>query len=195
MYHKPLLFVLMPFGVREVSLDSGRPTMDFDDFYRSLIRPAAEAVGWNAQRADEITKPGPIMNSVYEQLVKADAVLADLTSVNGNVLYELGIWNALMTCPTFLIARQGTYIPFDIVQFRVLMYEDQHEPTIRNQIRQDLETGLRYMLTERGTSFGNPVEQALKVSAVRPAGGSLDADKEFALRVERANNIEQLMAV
>ncbi len=47
-------------------------------------------------RADRINVPGPITGQIVQLLIVADLVIADISGLNPNVMYELGIWPVLL---------------------------------------------------------------------------------------------------
>ncbi|HTL10174.1 MAG TPA: hypothetical protein VL307_17990, partial [Chitinophagaceae bacterium] len=84
---KPLCFVIMPFGTKP---DAQGKLINFNDIFKGLIQPAIEAAGMEAIRADEETVNGIIHKPMYERLILCDYAVADLTTANANVFYELG---------------------------------------------------------------------------------------------------------
>src|SRR5207247_9498771 len=74
--------------------------------YQSLIKPAVEGAGLKCIRADEIVHSGLIDVPMYEQLLKADVVVADVSTSNRNALYELGVRHALRPYTTVIIAEE-----------------------------------------------------------------------------------------
>jgi hypothetical protein len=82
---KFLCFVLMPFGKK---IDETGRLIDFDQIYQKIIRPGIEAV--ESIRASEETTGGFIHKRIFERLMLGDYAVADLTTANPNVLYELG---------------------------------------------------------------------------------------------------------
>ncbi|HBL11573.1 MAG TPA: hypothetical protein DD379_09230, partial [Cyanobacteria bacterium UBA11162] len=82
----------MPFG-RKKGPD-GR-WIDFNRIYQDLIKPALEEAGFESFRADEEAVSGDILTDMFQELLLADLVLADLSIDNANVFYELGIRHAL----------------------------------------------------------------------------------------------------
>jgi hypothetical protein len=82
-------FVAMGFG-RKTDYQSGR-VLDLDKSYQYIIKPAAEEAGLNCKRADEIIHSGLIDIPMYEQLLSADVVIADISTSNANAFYELGV--------------------------------------------------------------------------------------------------------
>jgi len=110
----------MGFG-KKTDFASGR-ILDLDKSYRSIIKPAAEAAGLECHRADELSHPGPIDVPMYEKLLEADVVIADISTSNSNVFYELGVRHALRPFTTITIAEDRLILPFDINHIAVRKY-------------------------------------------------------------------------
>jgi nucleoside 2-deoxyribosyltransferase len=97
--------------------------------YMNIIKPAIEGYEkegsrvFKAVRADFITKTGSINKSVIQHIYNADLVIADLTDLNPNVFYELGVRHALRN-GTILVALEGTKLPFDVGDLRAIFYKD-----------------------------------------------------------------------
>ena len=81
----------MPFGVKK---DSQGTEIDFNRVYEELIKPALEEAGLEVFRADEEERAGDIRTDMFQELLIADLVVADLTIDNPNVWYELGVRHA-----------------------------------------------------------------------------------------------------
>jgi hypothetical protein len=117
---KPLCFVLMPFGMKS---GSGGAVIDFDAVYNELIKPAVEAAGLVSLRADEEQAGGIIHKPMFERLILCEYAVADLTTANANVFYELGVRHAVKPATTILLfAADGTRLPFDLAPMRALSY-------------------------------------------------------------------------
>jgi tetratricopeptide (TPR) repeat protein len=89
---KPHAFIAMPFGSKP---GPGGGAIDFNRVLDDLLRPALEAAGCEVFRADEEMRAGDIRVDMFQELLVADLVLADLTLANANVWYELGVRHAL----------------------------------------------------------------------------------------------------
>ena len=74
----PTCFVVMGFNTK-TDPNTGK-VFDLDKSYKYIIKPAAEAAGFTCERADEIRHSGVIDVPMYEQLLKADLVIADLST-------------------------------------------------------------------------------------------------------------------
>jgi len=117
---KPLCFVLMPFGKKP---GAGGAVIDFDGVYAGLIKPSVEAAELVPVRADEEQAGGIIHKPMFERLILCDFAVADLTTANANVFYELGVRHAVKPATTVLLyAADGTRLPFDVAPLRTLMY-------------------------------------------------------------------------
>jgi tetratricopeptide (TPR) repeat protein len=119
MKNKAVCFVMMPFGRK---LDGSGRAVDFDVLYRSVISPAIEQTGFFALRADEEQGAGFIHKLMYERLLLSEFAIADLTILNANVYYELGIRHATRPETTVLTLAEGSPLPFDIGPLRMLPY-------------------------------------------------------------------------
>jgi tetratricopeptide (TPR) repeat protein len=117
---RPLCFVLMPFGKKPVS--SGG-MVDFDAVYTDLIAPGIDEAGLDPLRADQELTGGIIHKPMFERLILCDFAVADLTSANANVFYELGVRHAVRPASTLLLFAEGTgQLPFDVALLRALPY-------------------------------------------------------------------------
>ena len=110
---QPLCFVLMPFGKKP---DGAGGTIDFDAVYRELIAPAVIAAELDVVRADEELTGGIIHKPMFERLLLCEYAVADLTTANANVFYELRPFS------TVLVFSEGMRLPFDVASLRALPY-------------------------------------------------------------------------
>jgi tetratricopeptide (TPR) repeat protein len=118
---KGTCFVVMGFG-KKTDFETGR-TLDLDKTYRTIIRPSVEAAGLKCIRADDIIHSGPIDVPMYEQLLNADVVVADLSTSNKNAYYELGVRHALRPYTTIIICEDSVKLfPFDINRNLIRQY-------------------------------------------------------------------------
>ena len=118
---KPLVFVVMPFGKKEDSSKSCE--INFDFIYQRAIKPAIKSVGLDVIRADEERNGGIIHVTMFERLLIAEIVIADLTIQNANVFYELGVRHAARPRSTILIYGKENRLPFDVSLIRAIPYE------------------------------------------------------------------------
>ena len=119
MTDRPLCFVLMPFGRRP---DETGGTVDFDAVYAGVIAPAVEAAGMEPLRADEEVGGGLIHRPMFERLILCEYAVADLTTANANVFYELGVRHAVRPWSTVMIYAGQSRLPFDVAPLRAIPY-------------------------------------------------------------------------
>jgi len=111
----------MPFGRKPAA--SGL-TVDFDAVYETLIKPSVIAAGLEPLRADEEMAGGIIHKPMFERLVLCEYAVADLTTANANVFYELGLRHAVRPWATQLLFAEGLgQLPFDVAMLRALPYK------------------------------------------------------------------------
>src|SRR5689334_23020443 len=116
----PLCFVLMPFGTKKDPVSGIE--IDFDDVYEKAIRPAIVAAKLEPIRADEERTGGIIHKPMFERLLLCEYAVADLTTGNPNVYYELGVRHAARPATTVAIYADLQKPPFDLNLLRSLRY-------------------------------------------------------------------------
>jgi len=115
-----LCFILMPFGKKPAG--DGRQ-VNFDAIYEHLIKPAVQAAGLEPLRADEEMAGGIIHKAMFERLILCEYAVADLTTANANVFYELGVRHAARSWATVPVFAAGWgALPFDVNGLRAVPY-------------------------------------------------------------------------
>ena len=121
-------FIIRPFGTRK--------GIDFDQVEKALIAPALKTIGADGGTTSEVMEAGNIRIDMFQLLLAADLVVADISTNNPNAFYELGIRHALQEKRTFLIraktrpsqgttedARKDEEVPFDLKTDRYFEYD------------------------------------------------------------------------
>jgi hypothetical protein len=104
-------FVMQPFA------------QPYGGYYEKIFKPAIEKAGLQAVRADaEIFGTGKIIDQIWRGLNNAKVLIAELTTRNVNVFYELGLAHALQK-PVVLVAANEPDVPFDLKHIRVIYYD------------------------------------------------------------------------
>jgi len=111
-----LAFVLMPF------------TDSLTEIYQTLIKPTVEnpRFGLVCRRADDIKSNRAIIQDIWKSICEARVIIADMTNLNPNVMYELGIAHTLGKETILLYQRSAEEIkfPFDLSHIRRIEYEN-----------------------------------------------------------------------
>jgi hypothetical protein len=108
--------------------DNEGQLIDFDDLYEFMIKESVEALGVTCIRSDEISESGMIHREMIEHTYTADIAVVDITTLNPNVFYELGVRHALRKSITVLIRQKGTKLPFNIQGLNVIEYDTANWP-------------------------------------------------------------------
>ncbi len=122
---KKIGFVIMGYG-KKLDGSTGR-MLDLDFAYNNIIKPVLEECGVCSKRGDEIAGPSIIDRGMYSLLLRADIVIAEISTYNPNALYELGVRHALKPKSTIIMRDGKGSIPFDISHNRLILYEHEGE--------------------------------------------------------------------
>ena len=132
-------FIVRPFGTK-----SG---INFDDVHAKLIAPALKTAEIVGDTTASIFEAGNIREDMFQLLLLADLVIADISIHNANVFYELGIRHALRARQTFLIRAKVTKpreqrgpedeVPFDLKTDRYLEYDHTDPASTLDSLVQD----------------------------------------------------------
>ena len=150
----PLCFVLMPFGRK--ADPAGGPDIDFEGVWSKGLEPGIRAAGMEPVRADLEQIGGVIHRAMFERLLLCDFAVADLTTANANVFYELGIRHAAVPATTLPIIAARHRIPFDVHAVRALTYQlgEDNEVTdeVAGALSRSVETRLRQLRELAGST-------------------------------------------
>lgn len=190
---KQVCFVDMPFG-RKVDPQSGTE-IDFDEVYASGIRPAIEAAGLVAVRGDQETTGGIIHKAMFARLLLAEFVVADMTTANANVFYELGIRHAAKPQTTIPIFATVAAPPFDVNLVRAIPYDLTEEGNLSESGAQELIAALSQRIS---AALTGPVSQDSPLFSLFPEFPGIEMSHEltdvFRDRVEYAQKFKDALA-
>jgi hypothetical protein len=178
-------FIIRPFGEKKFGKD--QISVNFDDVEKTLIQPALHALTIEGATTAEILEPGNIRIDMFQLLLVADLVIADLSMHNANVFYELGIRHALRDKRTFLLysATGDEQRPFDLQTDRFLIY-DHSKP---EDSRDALIAGLRKTLDS--DKKDSPVFTLLPELRSQDPGRFLIVPPDFRAEVDLAESRKQ----
>jgi tetratricopeptide (TPR) repeat protein len=128
---RDVCFVIMPFGIKTVGTGDEARDVNFDAVYAELFEPAISAVRLPADeggghlrpvRTDREFHTGHISQEMFEYIEYSRFALADISSVNANVFYELGARHRAHESGTAIFRHGNAAIPFDINQIKAFPY-------------------------------------------------------------------------
>src|SRR5215471_8929575 len=173
-----ICFVIMPFGKKKV----GDSEVDFDFIYDQVFAPAVQETSLPEEgglrllpkRTDKDFFAGDISQEMFEYLEYSRFAVADISGLNANVFYELGVRHRAHEAGTAVFRQAGSPIPFDINTVKAFDYEYQpadNVPKARQLITRVLTESLRYnrldspvqraLLAQRGHAPSVPAERGL----------------------------------
>lgn len=118
---RKVCFVVMGFG-KKADPESGR-VLNLDATYNAIIKPAADSAGLRCIRADEVMHSGIIDTQMYEMLLRAELVIADISTGNVNAVYELGVRHALRPYSTIVMKEEQGKLYFDLNHISTFHYK------------------------------------------------------------------------
>jgi hypothetical protein len=151
-------FVLMPF--RE----------PFDTYYEAIIMPAVKAAHLVPLRGDSLFRPTPIMADIWQMIQKAKVLLAEFTTKNANVFYELGLAHAIGK-PVVLMSETIEDVPFDLQPLRVILY-NKNDPAWGNKLKDSISTSLQETLSDPSEAVPAMFRKVVKSQAPEESGAN-----------------------
>jgi hypothetical protein len=124
-------FIIRPFGTKE--------GIDFNRTEYELINPVLDRLRITGRTTGEILAAGSIRADLFERLLLADLVIADISIHNANVYYELGIRHAMRDRMTVLIRAIAAEVPFDLKTDRYLLYDRDNPAKARPELQAAIE--------------------------------------------------------
>ncbi len=144
-------FVMMPFK------------SPFDVYYTSIYKPAIKDSKLVPVRADDLFRPSAIVSDLWQMIQDAEVILAELTTKNANVFYELGLSHAVGK-PVILVSETMDDVPFDLQQLRVLLY-DKDDPNWGDKLKADITSSINETLVSPVEAVPSIFRKKLKSQA------------------------------
>ena len=161
-----LCFIVTPIGP-----DNSEIRRSTDGLLRAVLEPVLKEKGYKVEVAHEIDTPGSITDQVINRILESDLVVANLTGLNPNVMYELAIRHCA-ALPVIVVADKTTNLPFDIVAERTIFYSNDMHGVV------DLIASLERAVDDvEGKDIGadNPVYRAHRSKVIKDELMSKDA--------------------
>lgn len=155
----------------------------------AVIEPVLVELDYEIFIPHKMTNPGSITSQVIQHIIEDELVIANLTGLNANVMYELAVRHAIRK-PIVCIAENGTKLPFDVATERSIFYDDCMNGV--NSAREAL-TKMIANATDCKQEINNPIYRAINEKNILDGmAKSNDPNIDgFKLILERMNDLEK----
>jgi len=187
--YSKICFVAMPFNIKQV----GDKDVDFDYIYSNIFAPAIantplpEGGYLVPKRADEDFFSGSIDVEMFQYLEYSRLTLADISGLNANVFYELGVRHRAHAAGTVIFRQVTAPIPFDVNHIKAFPYEYEPEAQIAESRAVVTRALTESLINNR---LDSPVQIALAAQRALSDGGVDKLLKEAENEI-RHNNLPQ----
>jgi hypothetical protein len=175
-------FIITPIGSNDSEI-----RRHADGVIDSAIEPVLKEIDFDLFVSHRMSNPGSITRQILSHIIEDDLVIANLTSLNPNVMYELAVRHAVRK-PVILICEEGTKLPFDITDERTIFYVNDMKGVV--ELKEIFSVMVSDALKDEKTD--NPIYRATKELKLLQ---EIDMDSsENTLEkylISRLNNIEE----
>lgn len=124
---------------------------------KNVLQPLLEEYNYKLIIAHKIHNLGSIGEQVFNEIIKADLIVSNLTGLNANVMYETAVAHSFGK-PTIMICERTTQLPFDIISERTVFFDN----TISGagDLKNELEQKIKVL--QEDDKADNPVYRVLQ---------------------------------
>jgi hypothetical protein len=171
-------FILTPIGEQNTAIR--RET----EGVIGVLSPVLKELGFtDIAVAHRMPNPGSITSQIVRRILEDDLVIANLTHLNPNVMYELAIRHAVRK-PVVHICEYGIQLPFDIIQERTIFYCNDFQGHI--DLARDLRDQTERAILEKRPD--NPIYRAIQTDLIMRDVSVPDSTKIILERLESLEN-------
>lgn len=154
-------FVITGYGKKTSYIDGKVRVLDLDETYELLIKPVFDDLGIECYRAIDKNVNGSIDKLMLQEIKDADIALADISTLNANVMWELGVRHALKPRHTIMICEteQMKHSPFDINHFVIHQYTHSEQGIPFKEVKRfkdHLTLAVQNMLKQQPPAINSP---------------------------------------
>lgn len=175
---KKTCFIITPLG--SGTSDTRRKA---DGLIAAVIRPVLKELDFVVKAPHEIEESGSITKQIILSLLNSDLVVANLTELNPNVMYELAVRHA-KGLPVVAVVENGTTLPFDIAAERALFYDN--DLAGGENLKPRLKTAVEAAMKEKSPS--NPIYDAVNDFKMREVVAKEDGQQYILEKLDELTN-------
>lgn len=160
-------FIICPIGEHES--DTRRKS---DGLINAVLKPVLTDYFETVFAPLDLSKSGNISDQVIDKLLTVDLVVANLTGLNPNVMYELAVRHSKRK-PVIILAERGTTLPFDIYSERTLWFDDAMNgvPKLSIELRKSI------IDTMQETELDNPIYRVVQANIFKDSKTKTSAEQ------------------
>jgi hypothetical protein len=148
------------FFITPIGDDGTEQRRHSDMMLKHVVNPACRTHNLEVVRAGMIEKSGLITKQIFEYLVRSRLCVTDMSFLNANVFYELGVRH-MMKLPAVQLIRKSDRIPFDVSQGRTIVFDPSDVYSITERLQsaeRELSEHIKQSLQGAVTEQGSPVD-------------------------------------
>lgn len=149
--------------IAPIGTDGSEIRLRSNNVLKYIIKPVASNCGYKAIRSDEISESGIITNQIVQHILEDELVIADLTSCNPNVFYELALRHAVRK-PYIQIAECLGTLPFDVAPARTIFFAENDKSSV-DGCKQELSKQIKAL--ERDPRVDSPISVGIDILQLR----------------------------
>lgn len=186
---KKQCFIITPIGGNGTEI-----RMKADGVIDAVIKPVLEELEYEVISPKELSKPGSITDAIFNFIANCELVIANMTGLNANVMYELAIRHAIGK-PVVCIIEENEKLPFDIQSDRLIFYTDNMFGV--NKLKFELRKCINEAIND--SNINNPFFRALNQNVniydiISKSQRSKEDKSDLKLMLERIINIENSLS-
>lgn len=158
----------------------------------AVINPVLKNMDYDIYIPHKMNNPGSITGQIIDHILNDELVIANLTGLNANVMYELAVRHAARK-PIVCIAENSTKLPFDVMTDRVIFYDDAMYSV--EATKQDLSKKIEAATSQE--KIDNPIYRSMSDKIILETidkGNDKDASAAYKYIIERLDKMERFFS-
>ncbi|MBC7849084.1 MAG: hypothetical protein H7Y31_05080 [Chitinophagaceae bacterium] len=188
-------FVIIGYGKKTSYAGGEVRELDLNETYELLIKPVFDELKIDCYRAIDINVSGSIDKVMLDEIQNADIAIADLSTLNANVMWELGVRHALKPHYTLMMCekKQMAALPFDINHFVIYPYAHSAEGLPFKEVKRftsELKNVVTKMISREPAAMDSPVHTFLESTLTSGDEEDLDEGDSLLTLIEEAEKLK-----